>query len=48
MLEWRLKCFRAWQKMKEPEWAFINYPPINYQEILELRPWHFPRLVTKL
>lgn len=32
MLEWRLKAFRAWQKMKEPEWAHVNYPKVDYQE----------------
>lgn len=33
MLEWRLKAFRNWQKMKEPHhWAHLNYPPINYQD----------------
>ena len=31
MLNWRLKAFRFWQKMKEPNWANIVYPPIDYQ-----------------
>lgn len=33
MLEFRLKAFRAWQKMKEPKWAFVNYPEIDYQSV---------------
>ncbi|QNI03401.1 Fe-S cluster assembly protein SufB [Halomonas sp. SH5A2] len=33
MLEWRLDAFRQWQKMKEPSWAHLNYPPIDYQSI---------------
>ncbi len=33
MLDWRLKAFRYWLKMKEPEWANVKYPPIDYQEI---------------
>ncbi|SDO08151.1 Fe-S cluster assembly protein SufB [Vreelandella arcis] len=33
MLEWRLEAFRQWQKMKEPSWAHLNYPPIDYQSI---------------
>lgn len=33
MLEWRLKAFRHWQKMKEPNWANVHYPPIDYQDI---------------
>lgn len=31
MLEMRLKAYRKWLEMEEPEWAFINYPPIDYQ-----------------
>src|SRR5918995_1653018 len=34
MLDWRLKAFRHWQKMEEPAWANIKYPPINYQDII--------------
>ncbi|HJL58331.1 MAG: Fe-S cluster assembly protein SufB [Pelagibacteraceae bacterium] len=33
MLEWRLKAFKKWKKMKEPKWANINFPKINYQDI---------------
>ncbi len=33
MLELRLKAFRAWQKMEEPHWAKVTYPPIDYQAI---------------
>jgi len=33
MLEWRLKAFRQWIKMKEPEWANVKYPVIDYQSI---------------
>ena len=33
MLEYRLKAFRKWQKMPEPDWAHIDYPKINFQEI---------------
>ena len=32
MLEWRLKAFRLWQGMAEPDWAKLGYPPINYQD----------------
>lgn len=34
MLEFRLKAFRHWQKMKEPTWANVSYPPIDYQDII--------------
>lgn len=33
LLEWRLKAYRHWLKMKEPDWANIKYPPIDYQAI---------------
>lgn len=34
MLEWRLKAFRAWEKMKQPEWQNVHFPPINFQDII--------------
>jgi len=33
LLEWRLKSFRQWLTMKEPTWANVHYPPIDYQGI---------------
>jgi len=33
MLEWRLKALRHWFTMKEPTWANVHYPPIDYQAI---------------
>ena len=33
MLEYRLKAFKRWQKMPEPEWAKIDYPKIDFQAI---------------
>jgi Fe-S cluster assembly protein SufB len=33
MLEWRLRAFRHWLTMKEPEWANVHYDPIDYQSI---------------
>src|SRR5215813_4340297 len=34
MLEWRLKAYRHWLTMKEPTWANVHYPPIDYQKIV--------------
>jgi Fe-S cluster assembly protein SufB len=31
LLEWRLKAFRHWLTIKEPDWAKVKYPPIDYQ-----------------
>src|SRR5262245_35184551 len=33
MLEWRLRAFRQWLTMKEPTWANVHYPAIDYQGI---------------
>jgi Fe-S cluster assembly protein SufB len=33
MLEWRLKSFRAWQKMPYPDWANVHYPAVDFQAI---------------
>lgn len=34
LLEWRLKAYRKWLTMKEPTWAFVKYPPIDYQSVV--------------
>ncbi|MEL6495084.1 MAG: Fe-S cluster assembly protein SufB [Cyanobacteria bacterium J06623_7] len=34
MLEFRLKAYRQWLKMSEPEWSHVNYPAIDYQDIV--------------
>ncbi len=31
LLAWRLEAFRHWLTMKEPVWAKVGYPPIDYQ-----------------
>ncbi|WP_417504036.1 Fe-S cluster assembly protein SufB [Marinomonas gallaica] len=33
MLEWRLKAFRVWQEMEEPDWAHLSYPKIDLQSV---------------
>lgn len=33
MLAYRLKAFEQWKKMKEPTWAHVHYPKIDYQSI---------------
>jgi Fe-S cluster assembly protein SufB len=33
LLQWRLKAYRRWLEMREPKWAFLNYPDIDYQSI---------------
>ena len=33
MTDLRLQAFRHWQTMTPPEWAAVDYPPIDYQAI---------------
>jgi len=33
MLEWRLDAYQRWLTMKEPTWAKVEYPPIDFQDI---------------
>ena len=33
LLEFRLKAFKHWQTMKQPTWAHLKLPEINYQDI---------------
>ena len=33
LLEWRLKAFKYWKTLKDPNWAKIKYPEIDYQSI---------------
>jgi len=34
MLEFRLKAYRHWLKMKMPTWPHLTIPPIDYQDII--------------
>lgn len=34
MLEFRLKAYQKWLTMELPDWAHLNIPPINYQDII--------------
>jgi len=33
LLEWRLKAYKQWLTMKEPKWAHLKFPKIDYNEI---------------
>lgn len=34
LLEFRLKAYKHWLTMKEPEWAHLHHPPIDFQDII--------------
>lgn len=33
LLDWRLKAYRKWIKMEEPDWALLDYEKPDFQEI---------------
>lgn len=33
LLDWRLEAYRHWLTMKEPHWAYLEYPPLDYNAI---------------
>ena len=34
LVEFRLKAYKKWKQISEPEWANIKFPQINYQDII--------------
>ena len=33
LLDWRLEAYRRWLTMKEPTWAKVHYPKIDFQDL---------------
>src|ERR1700677_4866248 len=33
LLQWRLDAYRRWLTMDEPQWARVEHPPIDYQDL---------------
>ncbi|MCK6470735.1 MAG: Fe-S cluster assembly protein SufB [Planctomycetes bacterium] len=33
LLDWRIKAYRKWTEMSEPNWAYVTHAPIDYQKI---------------
>ena len=33
LLDFRLRAFRYWQTLEMPQWAHLQIPPIDYQDI---------------
>ena len=34
LLNFRLKAFKKWKQMSQPEWAYLKFPEIDYQDII--------------
>ena len=32
MLDWRLAAYRRWLELREPDWAMVDYPTIDFQD----------------
>ena len=45
LLNFRLKAFNKWKEIKEPEWAHLKFPVINYQDIIY---YSAPKIQTKV
>ncbi|MBB4302624.1 Fe-S cluster assembly protein SufB [Rhodobium orientis] len=33
LTDWRLEAFQRWQTLKEPSWAKLGYPPVDFQDL---------------
>src|SRR5260370_2405124 len=38
LLDWRLKAYRHWKTMTEPNWQNVKFPPIDYNSIIYYSP----------
>jgi Fe-S cluster assembly protein SufB len=45
LLRFRLKAYKKWRQMSPPEWAYLKFPEINYQNIIY---YSAPKLKKKL
>ena len=45
LLDFRLKAYKRWKQINEPEWPYLKFPKINYQEIIY---YSAPKLQKKL
>jgi Fe-S cluster assembly protein SufB len=45
LLNFRLKALKKWKQIREPEWAYLKFPEIDYQDIIY---YSAPKLQKKL
>ena len=48
MLQWRLKAYRHWLTMTEPSWAHVQYPPVDFQDMIYYAAPKTSKKVTSL
>jgi len=56
MLDWRLEAYERWLKLTEPDWAMVDYPDIDFQDLyyyarpksMEIKPKSLDEVDPKL
>ena len=48
LLEWRLKAYRIWLTLEDPDWANVRYDPIDYQDIIYYSAPKRPKALTSM
>jgi Fe-S cluster assembly protein SufB len=48
LLEWRLKAYRAWLTLGDPDWANVKHEPIDYQNIIYYSAPKRPKALASL
>ncbi len=48
MLDWRLKSYRTWLTLKDPDWANVTHDPIDYQDIIYYSAPKRPKALASL
>jgi Fe-S cluster assembly protein SufB len=48
LLEWRLKSYRTWLTLRDPDWANVKYDPIDYQNIIYYSAPKRPKALASL
>nr|YP_009296407.1 cysteine desulfurase activator complex subunit SufB [Thorea hispida]AOM65342.1 cysteine desulfurase activator complex subunit SufB [Thorea hispida]ARX95902.1 cysteine desulfurase activator complex subunit SufB [Thorea hispida]UNJ79187.1 cysteine desulfurase activator complex subunit SufB [Thorea hispida] len=48
LLKFRLVAYRKWKQMQKPSWAYLQYPPINYEDIIYYSSPKFKKKLNSL
>jgi len=48
LLNFRLKAFQKWKQMPNPEWPYLKFPEINYQDIVYYSAPKVPKKLKNL
>jgi Fe-S cluster assembly protein SufB len=48
MLDWRLKAYRTWLTLHDPDWANVKHDPIDYQDIIYYAAPKRPKALASL